>query len=211
MQESEKTAAADPRASCVGILLAAGFGRRYAAAGPAEGPEGAKLLARLPDGSSVAWRAAMSLNAITSHTLAVTRPDTEVLHAQLRSAGCDVLTTPLASRGMGASLAAGARHLLAGDAGPPSIALIALADMPWIRHETYADIVRAAPFHAIVVPTFQGRRGHPVAMQRSLWAELATLDGDVGARALLARHPVFELSTEDAGILRDVDVPQDLT
>lgn len=152
----------------------------------------------------------MSLNAITSRTLAVTRPDTDALHAALRSAGCDVLMTALAGRGMGASLAAAAGHLLANEADQPSIALIALADMPWIRRQTYADIARAAQCHPIVVPTFQGRRGHPVAMQRSLWAELAALDGDVGARSLLARHPVFELATDDAGILRDVDVPQDL-
>jgi len=210
MQEFEKIAAGPTPLMCVGILLAAGFGRRYAAQSTADTPVQGKLLAELPHGASVAYQAAMALRAVTSSTLAVTRPETDMLHAQLRSAGCDVLMTPLASRGMGASLAAAARHLLAGEREQPPVALIALADMPWIRHGTYVDIARAAHAHVIVVPTFQGRRGHPVAMHHSLWDELATLDGDVGARSLLAHHPVFELDTEDAGILRDVDVPQDL-
>ena len=139
---------------CVGILLAAGFGRRFMAATSetnADAP--GKLLARLPDGRSVAQAAAHSLLGTTHYTLAVTRPDTPELNALLREAGAVVLETQDAERGMGASLAAAARHLMAHCDSDVQAALVALADMPWIEANTYSMIARAAGEHAIVVPT----------------------------------------------------------
>ncbi|MGE8618273.1 MAG: nucleotidyltransferase family protein, partial [Achromobacter spanius] len=91
-----------------------------------------------------------------------------------------------------------------------SACLIALADMPWLRADTCLQVAAATRRHRIVAPTWQGRRGHPVAFARDLWPELASLSGDVGARSLLMRHPVHELALDDPGVLADVDAPEDL-
>jgi len=108
---------------------------------------------------------------------------------------------------MGASLAHGVRA--AGDA---DAVLIALADMPWIRPDTLAAVVAALQRgEAIVIPRYQGKRGHPVGFGRVHFAELTTLGNDEGARAIVARgEGICWIDVDDPGVLRDVDVPADL-
>jgi molybdenum cofactor cytidylyltransferase len=109
---------------------------------------------------------------------------------------------------MGHSLAA-AMPLTTGWTG----AVIALADMPSIRPETY-EAVRDAIVSptSLVVPHCQGERGNPVGIGQAYFAELALLEGDQGARALLQQHAsaVLKLEVDDPGILRDIDTPEAL-
>jgi CTP:molybdopterin cytidylyltransferase MocA len=61
---------------------------------------------------------------------------------------------------------------------------------------------------------YAGRRGHPVAFARELWAEVAEfVRGDEGARAYIDAHPelvsVVELGG-DPRALADIDTPADL-
>ena len=42
----------------------------------------------------------------------------------------------------------------------------------------------------IAVPAAEGRRGNPVLWSRRFFSELMTLEGDVGARHLIAQHAV---------------------
>jgi molybdenum cofactor cytidylyltransferase len=117
----------------------------------------------------------------------------------------EVVHSPDYRRGMGASLAAGARGLEADGV------LVALADMPHLRPSTVRAVLDAfasAP-EDIVAPIHQGRRGHPVAFDRRFIAALAALDGDVGAAPLLRRHAadLLALGVDDPGILLDVDTP----
>ena len=92
--------------------------------------------------------------------------------------------------------------------------LIALADMPWIRPATMrllADRLRGGA--SMVAPVCAGRRGHPVGFAARWGEQLKSLCGDEGARDLLAGHAgELELrSSVDAGVLRDIDHPGDLT
>lgn len=201
---------------CVGVLLAAGHGRRYAAAAPAQD----KLLVLLGDGTPVAVACARALRQATARTIAVLRADQTALRALLESEGCEIVVVKADANGMGDSLATAARHLMQEaqsvqdvqtlDHPTESACLIALADMPWLRADTCLQVAAATRRHRIVAPTWQGRRGHPVAFARDLWPELAALSGDVGARSVLMRHPVHELALDDPGMLADVDAPGDL-
>lgn len=194
------------RTQMVGILLAAGHGRRYADA--AAGQD--KLVAALPDGTPVVVAAAASLQAATARVVAVTRADNERVARLLAEAGCEVVTTGPDADGMGDSLAIAARHALRTCAPGIASCLVALGDMPWIRPETCLRIARQALDHPVVVPAWNGLRGHPVAFHRSIWPSLAALTGDVGARGVLARHGATELAVDDPGIRADVDTPGDL-
>ncbi|WP_217587807.1 NTP transferase domain-containing protein [Burkholderia sp. GbtcB21] len=185
-----------------GVLLAGGLGQRFDPSGLQS-----KLLARLPDGTPIAVAAAHRLAAATADVIAVVRPGAEKLAILLNEAGCQVVYAPDASRGMGASLAAGVR------ATPDSNGwLVALGDMPWIAASTYEAVTRAldADDASIVAPAHRGVRGHPVGFAAHHFDALAALDGDTGARALFASEPVKLLDVDDPGILRDVDTPQDL-
>lgn len=112
--------------------------------------------------------------------------------------------------GMASSLRAGVRAASAGAAAY----LIALADMPAVDPKLIAALFE---FHRatgarIVVPRYEGRRGHPVLIDADLREALLALSGDVGAREIIAAHPewVGNFETSDAGTVFDVDEPTDI-
>jgi molybdenum cofactor cytidylyltransferase len=83
-----------------------------------------------------------------------------------------------------------------------------------VRPETVAALVQAfretgAP---ILLPIYQGRRGHPVCFARALYPELLEVPEEEGARALVRRHRALlrEVPVDDPGIHQDVDTPEDL-
>nr|WP_242697557.1 nucleotidyltransferase family protein [Bordetella petrii] len=193
-------------------MLAAGEGLRYRAARRALRDAAHKLLARLPDGRPVAQASASTLLAALPDTIAVVADRPPELPALLSRLGCSILKAPPAPRGMGVSLAAAARHLLArpAPAGQLPGCAVALADMPWLRADTLRLLLQQAASDRIIVPVCRGRRGHPVVFGGAFLPELAELDGDTGARALLERHGALEIECDDAGILHDIDTPQDL-
>jgi molybdenum cofactor cytidylyltransferase len=185
-----------------GVLLAAGTGSRF-------DPDGLrnKLLAPLPGGTCVAREAAHRLLLVVPKVIAVVRPGAEQLACVLNEAGCDVVYSADAPRGMGASLAAAI-----GAAGDAESWIVALADMPRIAVESIAAVARAVDEGAtLVAPFYQGQRGHPVGFGFEHREALLALDGDAGARALFATHPLTRIDVSDPGILRDVDTPADLS
>jgi molybdenum cofactor cytidylyltransferase len=185
-----------------GVLLAAGTGSRF-------DPEGLrnKLLAPLPGGTCVAREAAHRLLMVVPKVIAVVRPGAETLAHVLNEAGCDVVFASDASRGMGASLAAGI-----GAAQDAESWIVALADMPRIAVETIAAVARTIDEGAsLAAPFYEGQRGHPVGFGVEHREALLALDGDAGARALLMAHPLTRVEVDDPGILQDVDTPADLS
>lgn len=220
----------------VGLLLAAGRGRRFAAAlagasGGGDGPVAAaaaaaaaasgttgatsadKLLAPI-GGRPVAAAALAALAGGCDAVIAVVRADAPpALCSAL--AGARLIECADADLGMGHSLAAAARA--AHDDGADAV-LVLPADMPWLDPATVRAIAAAAREGAaaarsarIVVPTLaDGRTGHPVAFGADHLPALGRLVGDRGARALLDAHPPRRLVVDDPGILRDVDTPSDL-
>jgi len=187
--------------STTALLLAAGRGTRFDPAGLQN-----KLLAPLPDGTPLACAAARTLLTTLAHVTAVVRPGDETLAHALNDTGCDVVFSADAERGMGASLAAGIRATRDAEGW-----IIALADMPWIAPTTIEAIARRLDGGAsIVVPVYRGRRGHPVGFGAMHCEALSSLDGDIGARALLASNDIVTLDVDDAGILADIDTPADL-
>jgi molybdenum cofactor cytidylyltransferase len=66
---------------------------------------------------------------------------------------------------------------------------IALADQPDLRPEVVARLIEAwRAGSPLAAPVHEGRVGHPVLFDRSLFPELRALSGDVGARDVVKRH-----------------------
>jgi xanthine/CO dehydrogenase XdhC/CoxF family maturation factor len=110
---------------------------------------------------------------------------------------------------MGTSLKAGLSAVDPQCAG----ALIVLADQPFVRPETL-DLLMAEHHRSkaqIVIPTYRGFRGNPVILDRSVFAEVMALDGDIGCRAIFGDHleGIVKLPVDDAGILLDIDRQSD--
>jgi molybdenum cofactor cytidylyltransferase len=62
----------------------------------------------------------------------------------------------------------------------------------------------------IVIPTYHGRRGHPMIFGRQLFSELMTAPSDQGAAVVVRRHQpeILHVEIEDEGILIDIDTPE---
>jgi molybdenum cofactor cytidylyltransferase len=91
--------------------------------------------------------------------------------------------------------------------------LIAMGDQPELRPDVIDELLRTADKEKrpAVVPKYRYTWANPVIIDRSLWARLMSLEGDVGAQRLLQAHPewVKEVWFEHLPP-RDVDTPQDV-
>ena len=122
--------------------------------------------------------------------------------------------------GMGSSLAFGARQMMSevvrGEATWEAM-LVCLGDLPGLRSATVEKVLGAASpdriEEQIVIPTFKGRRGHPVLFGRKYWSALARLSGDRGAKAIAesAGDHLVEVEVETKAIFADLDTPEDLS
>jgi molybdenum cofactor cytidylyltransferase len=83
-------------------------------------------------------------------------------------------------------------------------------DMPWIPSGVYAALAEAESLD-VVVPTFGGRRGHPVLLSGNVRRSVLEADPATPAmRGIVARFPAREVPWKDDAILRDADTPEDL-
>jgi len=188
----------------IGILLAAGFSRRFGSAD--------KLLHKLEDGRPIALAAAENLVKAIPLTIAVLRPDNQELARLLEQAGLKIVFCDPQQTEMADSLSCAVQYSSRFSESCAGF-VVALADMPYISQHTIHAVAHALTTGAaIVAPTCKGQRGHPVGFSAKFRSELEQLTGGEGARAILKRHAdqVKLLECDDAGILADIDTPADL-
>lgn len=88
--------------------------------------------------------------------------------------------------------------------------LILPGDLPLVRPGTLRQIARALQGQAVVLPVFQGRRGHPVGFAAACGPQLMALQGERGAASVVQAHRAIEVAVDDAGCVTDIDTVQDL-
>ena len=110
--------------------------------------------------------------------------------------------------GMGDSIAAAVRAT-SGAAGW----LILPGDLPLVQPDTLRRIANAAP-SPVLVPAYQGQRGHPVRFAAECGPELMNLTGEKGAAQVLLAYAAMSLVAflvvDDVGIVTDIDTLDDL-
>jgi molybdenum cofactor cytidylyltransferase len=116
-----------------------------------------------------------------------------------------VLTEAQAALGMGQTIAAGVMER----SGAPGW-LVLPGDMPLVQPASLLAVASALELHPVAYAQYRGQRGHPVGFSAELYSELVGLQGDQGARRIVARFPAFGVEVEDAGVLVDIDTPSDL-
>ena len=116
--------------------------------------------------------------------------------------------------GMGSSIARGIGAVEVSR--QPDAFLLCVGDLPGLRSDSIRSVceafLREGDSTSIVVPTFEGRDGHPVLFGRAHVGDLVSLHGDRGARKILEARAdcVIRVPVIDDGILRDVDTPEAL-
>lgn len=181
---------------CVALVLAAGRGRRFGSD---------KRVAVLPSGERMLTQTLNRALAVFPQVWVVLRVEDDPV-----ALGIDdrvtVVRAGRADEGMGRSLATGVAALEG--TGFEAVAVM-LGDMPWVEVRTLEQSRDLAERERIVVPTFDGTRGHPVVFGKQFWKVLAGLDGDQGGKRLieLNREACLVFETGDPGVLLDVDAP----
>lgn len=183
-----------------GILLAAGYSRRFGAS---------KLVNNLPDvNKPVALVSAQRLLQVLPNTIAVTREEDKQLNTLLEQHGICTIHNNSASMGLSSSIRCGISHFPMAKAW-----VLALADMPYIDLDVITTVVRALQSNAaLVAPVFKGKRGHPVGFSSQFKNELLQLRGDKGAKGIIEKYKshLIELEVSCRGILLDIDYPEEL-
>ena len=90
-------------------------------------------------------------------------------------------------------------------------AVFLLVDQPRVSPSLIRSLVdlRATSLDPIVAPLICGKRGNPVLFDQETFADLKTLQGDIGGRALFERYPLTYLIAEDAHLMLDIDTEED--
>ena len=187
----------------IGIMLAAGRGTRFDPTGQRN-----KLLAPLPDGRAVLRASCANLLPWVDRLVVVTGEHGAPLRAALADLPLEWVESDRVDLGMGASLKAGV-----GATDPATGWLFALGDMPYVTTGTLGkmrDALRAGV--RLARPAHGGQPGHPVACASALREALLQLPDEAGVAALARRDPALmsSVAVDDAGCVRDVDLPGDL-
>ncbi|MBZ6085289.1 nucleotidyltransferase family protein [Streptomyces olivaceus] len=196
--------AADP---VVGLLLAAGGGRRLG------GRPKALLEHRgqpLVEHAVAALRAA---GCARVHVVLGARADDVRARAALD--GCVLVDNPEWEQGIGSSLRAGLASLAGTRSGTRAgAALVSLVDQPGIGAPAMARVRSGyRDERSLVSAAYAGVRGHPVLLGAAHWAGVAaTATGDRGARAYLREHEAEIALVECGDVARpyDIDTEADL-
>jgi molybdenum cofactor cytidylyltransferase len=185
------------------IILAAGRSTRMG------GPN--KLLAELGGKPLVRLVTEQALASKAKDVIVVTGHQAELVEKALHGLDVKFVRNPDFAQGLASSVKAGVAAVRDDADG----AVICLGDMPMISAQLIDHLIEAfAPDRGnlIAVPVSDGRRGNPVLWSRRFFNELMTLDGDIGARHLIAKHSeaVAEVPVEGFGAFLDIDTPQAL-
>jgi molybdenum cofactor cytidylyltransferase len=170
-----------------------------------------KLLQAINGEPMVRRVATVALASGARPVIVVTGYDAGSVADALRGLEVRIVHNPSYADGLSTSLRAGLRALPEGCDG----ALICLGDMPGTEVGVLRALItafEASGRDAICVPVRHGRQGNPVLWGASYFAEMMAIDGDRGARPMIARHAdhVIEMEVATNGIFEDVDAPSDL-
>ncbi len=133
----------------------------------------------------------------------------EIRSAVNVSDGVEVVVNQDYRLGQTSSLQAGLRAL---DQPETDAVVLCLVDHPAVSADIVKQLVAALQETAapVVVPTYQGRRGHPVLIARALFDELLGLDARQGANTVIRRYSGATqcIEVQDSSILLDIDDPK---
>ncbi len=186
-------------ASFAAIILAAGRSRRMGAEN--------KLLADLGGAPLVARTLANAAASQARPLIVVTGHMADEVGAAIGAAAATIVHNRGFADGMASSLQAGLAAV------PPEAdgALILLGDMPLISPTMIDRLIgeaQARPDAPAAVLTVGGEWAHPVLLRRRLFADVAALGGDAGARRLLSqRADILTVAVDDPRCLMDADDP----
>ncbi len=191
-------------AACVGaVVLAAGSSSRMGSP---------KQLLRFRDISLLRRAALAALGAGCRPVIVVTGASAELSRSELEGLDVREVLNPRWETGMASSIRAGVEALVDADA-DVAAAVLLLCDQPYVTAEVIYNLVAAhrSTGSAVVASKYGESFGAPALFGRTLFAELARLEGVAGAKEVIKRHAAAAHFLSFQGGAVDVDTPYDFS
>jgi molybdenum cofactor cytidylyltransferase len=185
------------------IVLAGGRSTRYGSRN--------KLLERLDGVPLVVCAVRAALASRASPVIVVTGHQAAAVEQALAGLDVRIVHNPDFAEGLSTSLKVGIAAL----PGDVDGAIVSLGDMPRIEGRHLDRLIAAfspKEGRGIVVPVHLGKRGNPVLFARVYFPELLAIEGDTGARHIIAASAseVAEVDLATDAIFLDIDTPEAL-
>ncbi len=182
------------------VILAAGGSTRYGQPKQLLSWKRRPLIAHIAD---VAWMAGLD------PVIVVVGAAADAITSVLASRPVRVVRNYRWAEGMSSSLSVGIAALPA----ETEASLFLPVDQPLLTPrllQQFVDAWRQERPGILIPRTAEGERGTPVLFERSYFAELAMLTGDIGGRALFGRYAteIAQLPVSDSRVLTDIDTPE---
>jgi molybdenum cofactor cytidylyltransferase len=139
------------------------------------------------------------------YTLVVLGSHSKEVYEEIQSYRVDSVYNPLFKEGMLSSIQCGFNSI------PKKVdaVIVLLGDQPMVETELINQLVNRyrKTREKIIIPVYQGERGHPVLIDVRLKDEIFSLDPGKGLRELMYSHldEVYELEVDSPNILKDID------
>jgi molybdenum cofactor cytidylyltransferase len=150
------------------------------------------------------------LDAGVKPVLIILGYEADTIQKHISSERVVILINPDYTKGQVTSIQCGVRYL---ENHPSAGALVCPVDTPLFSSKLVQKIVGKGENgeKGIIIPTFDGRRGHPAFFAKRFFKEILNAPLDQGARWVIRQHPedVQEIPTEEAGILQNINTPED--
>jgi CTP:molybdopterin cytidylyltransferase MocA len=180
-----------------GLILAAGAGTRF-------GDE-TKQLAELR-GRPLLTYALDAMTAVVDRVVVVLGHDADAIQARIDFGGASVVVCEDWARGQGFSLRRGVAALDGAGA-----VVITLGDQPFITPQVITGALAQLEGFDAVRAVYDGAPGHPVVLGPRVLAAVDELEGDAGARELLARFRVHKWEAGHLASAIDIDTQEELS
>ena len=172
-----------------------------------------KLLLPWRDGDAIVRHVALKyVNASIGQVVVVTGRDAARVGAVLADLDVTCIHNPDFATGEILSSVKVGLRALADDLGlrrhkPVAAAFIQPADMPCVPIAVIGQLAAAHEAGWNVAPRYEGRRGHPVLLDRAYWAAMQALAADGMPRDVIQAAPerLRLVDVDDEGVLVDVD------
>jgi len=184
-----------------GVILAAGESRRFGQP---------KQLLDWKGQPFVRAVARTALEAGLSPVVVVTGANAEQVQQAVQGLSVIIIKNEEWMEGQGSSIRAGVKALRLNTTRPTGGAIFLLTDQPQVTTSILRALVEkhAEGLYPAILPMVIDRRANPVLFDRSTFADLMALEGDVGGRAIFHKYDVEYLPWHDDRLLLDVDTPE---
>ncbi len=151
-----------------------------------------------------------SISVLGLRPLVVLGEDRDTIGQELDLEEVTVLANPEPDAGPIGSIRAAVREIL----GHPVEALLVWpVDFPHVKLDTVRLLVDEyrRTGAAVVVPSFAGRRGHPVVFGRQVFSELLQVSSSEGAKAVVRADNarVLHVTVEDPSVIESLNYPEE--